>query len=214
MYMAKSRDIRVQLSRLQPIISRKLSSTFAIIRLVVNFFWEIGIYICNSRNCSLLFLGNWHLHLRLSGLQSTFPGEFSSTFVILGLAVIFFRDIGIYICDSRNCSLLFPGNWHLHLQDSRLQSTIPGKLASTFALVGLAVNFFWEIGIYICDYRPCSQPFPGNWHLHLQDSRLQSIISRKLASTFVILAIAVNYFRDIGIYICNSRNCSQLFCIL
>ena len=114
-YFRGEGNLHLRLSGLRSIISGKLASTFAIIRLVVNFFWEIGIYICNSRNCSLLFLGNWHLHLRLSGLQSTFPGEFSSTFVILGLAVIFFRDIGIYICDSRNCSLLFPGYWHLHL---------------------------------------------------------------------------------------------------
>ena len=188
-----------------------LASTFVILAIVVYFFWEIGIYICDSRACSQLFPENWHLHLRFSGLQSTFSGKLTSTFAIIGLVVNLFRGIGIYICNYRACSQLFSGNWHLHLWFLVLQSSFSGILASTFAILGLAVNFFWEIGIYICDYRPCSQPFPGNWHLHLQDSRLQSIISGKLASTFVIVGLVVNFSRKISIYICEIRACSQLF---
>lgn len=56
---------------------------------VVNFSRDIGIYIYNCRDCSHLFLGNWYLHLWLSGLQSTFPGKLLSTFAIVGLVVNF-----------------------------------------------------------------------------------------------------------------------------
>ena len=133
------------------------------------------------------------------------------TGAIVAVADNYSRGISICICDYRACSQLFLGNWHLHLWFLVLQSSFSGILASTFAILGLAVNFFWEIGIYICDYRPCSQPFPGNWHLHLQDSRLQSIISGKLASTFVIVGLVVNFSRKISIYICEIRACSQLF---
>ena len=110
MYMAKSRDIRVRLSRLQTTIPGELASAFAIIGLAVNFFWEIDIYICDSWSCSHLFPGYWHLHLRFSGLQSTFSGKLTSTFVRFGLVVNYFREIGIYICDCRACSQLFPEN--------------------------------------------------------------------------------------------------------
>ena len=40
---------------------------------------------------------------------------------------------------------------------------------------------------------------------------MQSIISGKLASTFIKFADAVNYFREIGIYICKIPSCGQLF---
>ena len=69
------------------------------------------------------------------------PGKLSSTFIRFAVADNYFRDIGIYIYNCRDCSHLFLGNWYLHLWLSGLQSIIPGKLASTFAIVGLVVNF-------------------------------------------------------------------------